>query len=201
MTTLLAGCSPYDPADAERYQRLGWWPGLTLGDLLDRAAERWPDREAFVDGRTRLTYGQARQAVDRLVEGFAGLGIGALDRVLVQLPNWNEFVLAYFALQKLGAIPVLLIDRYRQHEVSHLVRLTGATGWVVAGRYKNVDYLPIIEDVRAEHPELRHVVVARGEGGYPTLEGLAAAAAPPAPEALARRRPDPGQVAHLAPTG
>ncbi|MHB8767318.1 MAG: AMP-binding protein, partial [Deferrisomatales bacterium] len=42
---------------------------------------------------------------------------------------------------------------------------------------------------------------ARGEGGYPTLEGLAAAAAPPAPEALARRRPDPGQVAHLAPTG
>jgi len=49
------------------------------------------------------------------------VGIRPLDRVLVQLPNWNEFVFAYFALQKIGAIPVLLIDRYRQFEITRLI--------------------------------------------------------------------------------
>jgi len=173
---MLSGCVPYDPVDAERYDRLRRWPGLTLGDLLDKAADVLPDAEAFVDGRTRLTWRQARESVDRLALGLMELGIAPLDRVLVQLPNWNEFPLAYFALQKIGAVVVLLIDRYRQHEINHLIELTGATAWVVPQQYKKVDYLPIIEEVRAANPTLRHVLLARGEEdkGYPTLDRLIA---------------------------
>ena len=129
MVDFLEGFVPYDEKDAERYNRLRWWPGLTLGDLLDKAAEVYPDREAFVDGSTRLTFGQAREKADRLAIGLMDMGIQPMDRVLLQLPNWNEFVYTYFALQKIGAVVVLLIDRYRQYEVNHLAKLTGATAW------------------------------------------------------------------------
>ena len=115
MIDYLKGFIPYKEKDAETYNTLRWWAGLTLGDLLDRAADIHPKKEAFVDQNTRITYGDARNKTNRLAIGLADLGIWPLDRVLVQLPNWNEFVFAYFSLQKIGAIPVLLIDRYRQH--------------------------------------------------------------------------------------
>ncbi|MBI5446792.1 MAG: AMP-binding protein [Deltaproteobacteria bacterium] len=204
MSVALPGFTPYDPADAAQYQKYRWWPGLTLGDLLDKAADIYPDREAFVDGRSRLTYGEAREQVNRLALGLLRLGIQPLERILVQLPNWNEFVLSYFALQKIGAIPVLLLDRHRQHEIGHLVGLAGATGWIVAESHRNVDYLPIVADVKGAHPGLRHVILARGSAGaYPSLSGLTVEEEISAADraALAGRRPDPAQVGHMAPTG
>jgi non-ribosomal peptide synthetase component E (peptide arylation enzyme) len=61
MVTFLEGFTPYKKRDAEKYTKFRWWSGLTFGDLLDRAADIHPDKEAFVDGKTRLTYGQARE--------------------------------------------------------------------------------------------------------------------------------------------
>jgi len=146
-----------------------------------------------------------RGKVDRLGISLMELGIKPLERVLVQLPNWNEFICAYFAAQKIGAIPVLLIDRYRQYEINHLIKLTGATVWLVPEKYKKVNYIPIIRDVLKENPGVAHVVLVRGgshesllnmenliENGAATEENLSR---------LAERRPDPMQVAHMGPTG
>ena len=169
MTGFLEGFIPYKKEDAEKYNKFRWWSGLTFGDILDRAADIHPEKEAFVDRKTRLTYGEAREKTNKLAIGLMDLGIQPLDRVLVQLPNWNEFVFAYFALQKIGAIPVLLIDRYRQFEINHLISLTGATSWIVAEKYKKTDYVPIIEDVLKEHPELKNIILARSEGHGPFL--------------------------------
>lgn len=206
MIDYLKGFIPYKEEDAETYNKLRWWAGLTLGDLLDRAADIHPEKEAFVDQNTRITYEDARNKTNRLAIGLAGLGIRPLDRVLVQLPNWNEFVFSYFALQKIGAIPVLLIDRYRQFEINRLVRLSGATAWIVASRYKKTDYIPIINDVIQEHPELKTVVTVRGntdEHLFSSLENLIADTELNQSHLarLADLRPDPMQVAHMGPTG
>jgi 2,3-dihydroxybenzoate-AMP ligase len=206
MTKLLEGVNPYKKEDAEKYDKLRWWSGLTFGDILDRAADIHTQKEAFVDQETRLTYGEAREKTNKLAIGLIGLGIQPLDRVLVQLPNWNEFVFAYFALQKIGAIPVLLIDRYRQFEINHLISLTDATAWIVPSKYKKTDYVPIIDDVLKEHPEVKHVITVRGAGDqkpFVSLERLIAGAALSEDNLtrLASRRPDPMQVAHMGPTG
>ena len=206
MVDLLEGVTPYKEEDARTYNDYRWWAGLTFGDVLDRAADIHPDKEAFVDRKTRLTYGEARQKVNKLAIGLMALGIQPLDRVLVQLPNWNEFVFAYFALQKIGAVPVLLIDRYRQFEINHLIGLTGATSWIVASRYKKTDYGPIIKDVLKENPAMRHVITVRGEGNSEPFSGLEklmeeAALTEESLGLLADRRPDPMQVAHMGPTG
>ncbi len=206
MATILEGFTPYKKEDAEKYNKFRWWSGLTFGDILDRAADIHPEKEAFVDGKTRLTYGEARENTNKLAIGLMDLGIQPLDRVLVQLPNWNEFVFAYFALQKIGAITVLLIDRYRQFEINHLISLTGATSWIVASRYKKTDYVPIINDVLKEHPELKNVITVRGEKDhrpFSSLERLIEEAELTKDNLsrLASRRPDPMQVAHMGPTG
>ena len=206
MLQLLEGATPYREDDAEEYTKRRWWSGLTFGDLLDRAADVHPNREAFVDSENRLTYAQARENADRLAIGMMGLGIRPLDRVLVQLPNWTEFVSAYFACQKIGAVTVMLIDRYRQHEIERLADIAGAIAWIVPVRYGKTDFLPIIQDVRQQCPQIAYVITVRGEvdlPGFSSLERLIAANEPTDGDMarLAACSPDPRQVAHMGPTG
>jgi non-ribosomal peptide synthetase component E (peptide arylation enzyme) len=206
MFELLAGAPPYREDDAEDYLRGRWWSGLTFGDLLDRAADIHPNKEAFVDRWNRLTYAQAREQAERLAIGMMELGIRSLDRVMIQLPNWTEFVVVYFACQKIGAITVMLIDRYRQHEVKRLAELSDAVAWVVPPQYGKTDYVSVVDDVRGAIPTIRNVITVRGEvgkPGYVSMERLIAKNER-TPENLARlaeRAPDARQVAHMGPTG
>jgi len=91
MVDLIEGFTPYDEKDTEKYNRLRWWSGLTLGDILDRAADIFPDKVAFIGPESRLTYAQARDKANRLAISLMDLGIQPTERVLVQLPNWNTF--------------------------------------------------------------------------------------------------------------
>jgi 2,3-dihydroxybenzoate-AMP ligase len=201
----LEGFSPYKKVDAAKYNRMRWWPGIPLGDFLDKAADIYPDKEALVDGKKRFTYAQLRNKTDKLAIGFIDLGIKSLDRVLVQLPNWAEFIYTYFALQKIGAIPILLLAKHRQNEIRHLQHLTEANSWVVAERYHKTDYLPIIDDVLQNNTTIENVILVRSSSSHSffslksliqqeelTNEQLAI---------LVDRRPDPMQVAHMGPTG
>ncbi len=206
MFKLLEGAIPYNSEDEQEYIRRGWWRGLTLSDYLDRAADIHPDKEAFVDRIGRYTYGQAREKTDRLAIGMLKLGINPLERVLVQLPNWNEFIFAYFACQKIGAIPVLLIERYRKFEIDRLIKLTGATAWIAPKKTHKFDFVPMIKDVLKDNPEIKHVITVRGkveENVFNNLEELIEEnqLTQDSKYSLAQRRPDPRQVGHMGPTG
>jgi 2,3-dihydroxybenzoate-AMP ligase/mycobactin salicyl-AMP ligase len=206
MFRLLPGVSPYKNEDVDRYFQRGWWRSLTIGDLLDRAAEIHPDKEAFVDQTSRYTYSQAREKVDRLAIGLLHLGIGALDRVLIQLPNWNEFVFAYFACQKVGAIPVLLIERHRPYEIGRLIGLSGASAWIAPRQTDKVDFGPIIQDVRKANPHLKTIITVRGkldQAATSSLEELIedSVLTNANRQRLTNLRADPRQVAHMGPTG
>lgn len=205
MKNLLDGFTPYHPDDVKTYNRLRYWPGLTFGDILDRAADMFPDKIAFTDRKSHLTYSQVRDKANRLAVGLDKLGIEPTERVLLQLPNWNEFAVAFFALQKIGAIDTLLIDRYRAHEIKHIAALSGATTWILPEKYKKTDYLPVIDEVLEGSSRLKNVILVRDNGAHPhhSLENLLT------DEKLSQkdlsdlfsRRPDPMQVAHMGPTG
>jgi 2,3-dihydroxybenzoate-AMP ligase/mycobactin salicyl-AMP ligase len=201
----LEGFTPYKKEDADKYNRLRWWAGIPFGDFLDKAADIYPDKEALVDGEKRLTYAQLKNQTDKLAIGFIDLGINPLDRILVQLPNWAEFIYAYFALQKIGAIPILLLAKHRQNEISHLLHLTEANAWVVAEKYHKTAYLPIIDDVLQNSATIGNVILVRAShpGSFLSLESLIQQAELTDEQLtiLADRRPDPMQVAHMGPTG
>lgn len=205
MTQLLEGFTPYKDDDADRYNKEGWWPGLTFGDILDRAAERYPEKAAFIDRTQHLTYAQTRDLANKAAIALINMGLSPTDRILLQLPNWNEFAVVFFGIQKAGAIDTLLIDRYRPYEIGHISRLSEATTWIVAEKYQKIDYLPIINEVLVENPIIKNVIVVRGgaDSPYLSLEKLSDGVRLTAENLnmLSRRRPDPMQVAHMGPTG
>ena len=179
---------------------------MTLGDLLDKTSESFPDKEAVIDDRSRLTYANLRERVDRMASGLINLGLEKGDCVLLQLPNWSEYVCAYFALQKIGCIPVLLISGYRQLEVSHLAHLTEAKAWIVPETYRKMDYLSFIGEVKRRNPQLKHVIsvrAAKERGEFTTaLERLMGwKLSGDDTKMLAMRRPEPTDVAHIVPSG
>ena len=77
---LLEGCTPYRKEDAELYVSRRWWSGLTCGDLLDKAADIYPERLAIVDSQNRLTYAELREAADRLAIGLMSTPEAVLGR-------------------------------------------------------------------------------------------------------------------------
>ena len=196
----------HNKEDAEEYSARRWWLGTTLGDILDKTADLYPQKEALVDDRVRLAYSELRERVDRLAVGFIKLGIEKGDTVLLQLPNWAEYVYAYFALQKIGGIPVLLISGYRQLEVSHLCQLTEARAWIVPDVYRKIDYTSFMGEVKEANPQLDYIISVRVAGendSFTTsLESLMdRELTAQDKQDLAARRPLPSDISHILPSG
>jgi 2,3-dihydroxybenzoate-AMP ligase len=99
--------------------------------MLLRSVAAVPDRIALVQGTRRLRYAELRIAIDRLAGRLIDLGFRPLDRVVFQLPNSIEFVIALFALMRIGVIPVLALPAHRREEISHIFTHTKATGYVI----------------------------------------------------------------------
>jgi 2,3-dihydroxybenzoate-AMP ligase/mycobactin salicyl-AMP ligase len=179
---------------------------MTIGELIDTAAAADPDKLALVSGNLRLTRAQLRERIERLAAAFIRLGIQKSESVLLQLPNWSEFIYSYFALQKIGAVPVLLISGYGRMEVSHLCSLTEATVWIVPQVYRNRDYTSCIKAVREANPRLRHIISVRAEHSNEIFsacleELLTGATEADAETRMAARRPEPTDLAHILPSG
>ena len=177
-----------------------------MGDILDHTTDLFPNKEALVDDRVRLTYSELRKRVDRLAVGLINSGIEKGDTVLLQLPNWAEYVYSYFALQKIGSIPVILISGYMELEVKHLCRLTEAKAWIVPDLYRKIDYLSFIGEVKKNNPQLKQIISVRAERESKeftaSLESLMEREVTPADhDHLRRRRPEATDVAHILPSG
>ncbi|GGZ58530.1 MULTISPECIES: (2,3-dihydroxybenzoyl)adenylate synthase [Streptomyces rochei group] len=168
----------WSEAESARYRAAGYWEGVTFGARLRAGAARHGERVALVDGDRRWTYAQLDAEADRVAGGLRGLGVGRGDRVVVQLPNRAEFLLVWFGLQRLGAVPVHAMPGHRRREIGHLVRVSGAVACVVPDRHARFDHRRLMREVRAEQGadgSLRHVVVVGDPGpddGFVSFEAL-----------------------------
>lgn len=82
------------------------YPATTLGRILDQSADRFGDAPAIAYGSIRWNYRELLAQVNRTAGGLSSLGVRRGDRVLFTLPNCPEFVTAFLAVQKLGAVVV-----------------------------------------------------------------------------------------------
>ena len=94
--------------------------------LLDEAATRWPKRDAVVFYGRNITYAELREAVDRLACALADLGVKKGDRVALYLVNSPQYVIAYFATLKCGAVVTSISPLYTSHEVRYQLDDSGA---------------------------------------------------------------------------
>lgn len=202
---MLEGFTPYSKEDIAKYEQRRWWLGMTWGDVFDKATDLYPGKTGLVDDLGSYTYREMREKVDRLAVSFMKLGIKPADRVLVQLPNWHEFIYAFFAIQKIGAIVVLLIPRHNENEVKLFCDLTKPVAWVLPKQYGKIEYQPLIDAVCKENNQLKHIIQVRtgGDTKHLAMESVIEKAELTKEnlEALEKRRPDPNEVAQIMPTG
>ncbi|WP_033288856.1 fatty acyl-CoA synthetase [Amycolatopsis jejuensis] len=98
----------------------------SLGDVLRRSARRHPDRVALREGGTSLTYAQLDLDVNRLANALAERGIGQGDRVAVLSRNSTAYVLAIFAVARLGAVLVPVNFMLTAGEAGYVLKHSGA---------------------------------------------------------------------------
>ena len=99
----------------------------SVWQLFATSAARTPHAEAVVCGAVRLSYAECSDAAGRLAAGLAAQGVRAGERVLLFIDNRPEFVLAFLALQRLGAIAVPVGVREQRPGLAYIARQCGAT--------------------------------------------------------------------------
>jgi 2,3-dihydroxybenzoate-AMP ligase len=163
---MLPGVVPFPPEFAQRYRAKGYWQDKSLAEEFSSVFDKFRDRTALVDGERRYTYQQLDELTGNLALNLLELGLKPLDRVVPTLPNIAEFVLLYFALQKIGAIPIAALVTHRFAEINQFVQLSGATACFYPERQGDFAFEPTILRVQAGNPHLKHCV------SLPRLEDL-----------------------------
>jgi 2,3-dihydroxybenzoate-AMP ligase len=146
---ILKDCTTWPEEFACRYRQQGYWANITLPDMLARSIRATPERIALVHGERRLSYAQLGAAIDQLAGRLIDLGFRPLDRVVFQLPNSIEFVITFFALLRIGVIPVLALPAHRREEISHFVAHAEAVGYVVPDIWRGFDYRRLAAEIAA----------------------------------------------------
>src|SRR5262245_62444920 len=127
----------------------------TIGDLLDRQAERFGDRDALihVEHGTRYSYAEFREECNRVAKGLIALGIQNGEHVGIWATNYPEWVVAQFATAKIGAVLVTVNPAYRTHELEYLLKQSDAATLVLIGSFRTSDYVGMLNELI---PELRN---------------------------------------------
>ena len=170
---MLPGFVPFPPEFAARYRAKGYWRDQSLAQEFDAVFKRFADRIALVDGDRSYSYAELDRVTDNLALNLLDIGLQPLDRVVPALPNVAEFVLLYFALQKIGAIPIAALVTHRYAEISQFVQLSGATTCVYVERQGDFHFSPVIDRIQAENATLRHrIVLGAPQAGEHSLREL-----------------------------
>ena len=156
---MLDGVTPFPAEFAARYRELGYWEDRPLFDGFTAALAAYADRVAVVDETGPVTYRQLSERSERLARALLDVGLRPLDRVIVQLPNTAVFVYLYFALQQIGAVPVLALPGHRKREITQFAEISGATALAGPAAARGFDFLTMAADVMTDRPDLRLCLV------------------------------------------
>jgi len=172
---VLNGVVSFPPEFAKAYRAKGYWRDLSLAEEFAPLFERYAERVAIIDRDARVTYAEIDRISDRLALNLLDEGLAPLDRVVVQLPNVVEFVYLYFALQKIGCIPIAALSTHRFLEVSQFAKLSGAAACVTPDRHGDFDFTAMVRRVRNEAPSVkRGIVLGSAPAGFLSLGDLVA---------------------------
>jgi len=161
---MLPGIVPFPPEFARRYRAKGYWRDKSLADEFAEVWMKFGPRLALIDGARRYSYADIDRITDNLALNLLALGMKPLDRVVPALPNVAEFVLLYFALQKIGCIPIAALATHRYSEISQFVKIAEATACVYPERQGDFTFGPMVKRLSNENPCLKFCIVLGAAG-------------------------------------
>ena len=142
---------------------------MNLAKLLEDTAERIPQHVGLrFEGRD-YTFQALDGWANRLANGLSAAGLARGDKCILMMPSCPEFIIAYYALAKMGTVIVPVNFLYKRHELSHIFGDSGARGFI--------GMAPHLEEPRkvlADLPQL-DIRIASGikkGSGFTALEGI-----------------------------
>jgi cyclohexanecarboxylate-CoA ligase len=148
----------FDEAQAAEFVARGWWREDTLSQWLVRHALERPAAPALVHAGAVVSWKALAGRVERFAAGLRAAGVSAGDVVAVQLPNIPEFVVAYLAASRLGAVMSTIHMPYRGSEFETLLRHSRARAIVCLSQAKDWSPAEAALELKASIPTLRAVI-------------------------------------------
>ena len=126
--------------------------GVTVGQLLDKAACRWPDQDALivVDQGVRWTWRELRERARTFAAGLLALGLEPGDRIGMLAPNRAEWLVTQFGTAYAGLVLVNINPAYRTPELEYALNKVGCRGLITESTFKTSDYLAMMNDLAPE---------------------------------------------------
>lgn len=140
------------------HHRIGMTTSWSLAPLVEQRAREHPERTLAITGETNFTYGQVDAQASALAVALNELGLGAGDRIAVNVPNAVEWVISLLACAKLGAAVVPINPKLSIHELRFQLRHAEASAVITVDKHENVDYLHVFEELLGELPDLQYIV-------------------------------------------
>ncbi len=166
-----------------------WFEKITYGELVNRAAARYGDKEFMVFAGQRWSFRQVRAEIDRAARGLMALGIEPGGKVSLWLVNRPEWVFIQCAVVKIGAVLVPINTQFRTGDLDYVVRQSETMTLIAADRSGPIDYTWMIQELCPElataprdnlspaaFPRLKRVVILSDQpypGTYSWQEVLA----------------------------
>ncbi len=136
-----------------RYLAEGWWTEATLGGMVAEGLGTKGRTEFRVHSQVRPwrgTFSDVDRAARALAGALSARGVGPGDVVVVQLPNWVEAGITFWASAYLGAVVVPIVHFYGPKEVGYIIRSTSPDVVVTADRFGHSDYLATYSELLEE---------------------------------------------------
>lgn len=158
-----------------------WAEVTTIGDLLVRAASRWPDNDALVFPDSRHTYAEVHARARRTAQSLLALGIQPGERIGLLMPNCPEFVEVMFAGAMVGISVLTINARFKSRELRHVLTdaevVAVVTTDIIA---EHVDFPVLLDEACDPAPPGLRLKVLLGDGardGYVDAAAFRQAAA------------------------
>ena len=154
------------------------YPRLVYDQMLTHGAARWPEHAAAVFRDVSLTFRELEALTNRFARALSALGIRKGDRVCLLTSNGPEYIVAFYAVARVGAVVSPMNPSYREREIEYQLNDAEAVALVA-----HQDLVPLVESVRGRTPHLRHVIAIGAASGpavsFARLIESKSASAPP----------------------
>jgi len=173
----------YTQKMVDEFVAKGYWTQELFFDFWERNAQQDPDREALVDSRYRVTWGEAKRLVDAIAYTWVQMDIPKFARIIIQSPNSVYGFLARIAAERAGLISLTVYPYLRQRELEYMLERTEATAVVIPHEYRKFNYLEMYKELQKRFSHLKKIflfddeVPASAPPGTYSITGLARQAA------------------------
>ncbi|MBD2795992.1 (2,3-dihydroxybenzoyl)adenylate synthase [Xenorhabdus sp. 18] len=163
---------------SQRYRQRGYWLDLPLCDILSRQADnenialicssqQFVDEQELTDGQERqYSYRQLNQLADNLAAALKRRGVQHGQTALVQLGNIAEFYITFFALLRLGVVPVNALFSHQRSELLAYAEQIKPSLLIADRRHSLFSDHVFIHELHTRYPSLTNLFL-RGDNNSP----------------------------------